>query len=120
MVGGMELTEDGHPPSARKICSALKRLREDSGLSQMELATRVGVPQNYISRWEQGRVPGLEDLWILETVGLLIEHGTVLRAAGFVGAEPGGHTTREMIESDPQLPGKTREMLLAAYDAATT
>ncbi len=34
--------------------SPLKRLREEAGLSQQELATRIGVAVATISRWERG------------------------------------------------------------------
>ncbi len=34
--------------------SPLKKLREQAGLSQQELATRIGVAVATISRWERG------------------------------------------------------------------
>jgi putative transcriptional regulator len=34
--------------------SPLKRLREEAGLSQQELASRIGVGLATISRWERG------------------------------------------------------------------
>ena len=34
--------------------SPLKKLREEAGLSQQELATRIGVAVATISRWERG------------------------------------------------------------------
>lgn len=37
--------------------SPLKRLREAAGLSQQELATRIGVGITTISRWERGVSP---------------------------------------------------------------
>lgn len=41
----------------------LKELREDSGLSMSELANKIGVSTNTISRWERGeRIPNLEAL----------------------------------------------------------
>ncbi|MBD2256998.1 helix-turn-helix transcriptional regulator [Pseudanabaena sp. FACHB-2040] len=39
--------------------SALKRLREAAGLSQQELASRIGVGVTTISRWERGVSPAM-------------------------------------------------------------
>ncbi len=34
----------------------LRQLREDRGWSQLDLALRLGVSQNAVSKWESGRV----------------------------------------------------------------
>lgn len=40
---------------ANKVCGGcLARLRRESGLTQVELATRLGVPQSYVSKVETG------------------------------------------------------------------
>ena len=40
---------------ANKVCGGcLARLRRESGLTQVELATRLGVPQSYVSKIETG------------------------------------------------------------------
>jgi len=39
--------------------SPLKRLREAAGLSQQELAYRIGVAVTTISRWERGASPAM-------------------------------------------------------------
>jgi len=39
--------------------SPLKRLREAAGLSQQELASRIGVGLATISRWERGVSPAM-------------------------------------------------------------
>ena len=41
------------------VDSALKRLREAAGLSQQELAARIGVGVTTISRWERGVSPAM-------------------------------------------------------------
>lgn len=39
--------------------SPIARLRMDRGLTQSQLAERIGCPQSSVSRWEQtGKVPG--------------------------------------------------------------
>lgn len=37
--------------------SLLKKLREEAGLSQQELASRIGVAISTLSRWERGQTP---------------------------------------------------------------
>jgi transcriptional regulator with XRE-family HTH domain len=50
--------------SPQRIGTVLKRIREDKGLSQLELATRAGVAQGYVSELEAGRKknPGIVTL----------------------------------------------------------
>ena len=50
--------------SPQRISRALKRLREDKGLSQAALAKLSGVAQGYISQMEAGekKNPGIETL----------------------------------------------------------
>ncbi|HEY9877255.1 MAG TPA: helix-turn-helix transcriptional regulator [Leptolyngbyaceae cyanobacterium] len=47
------------PPPNPGQDSALKRLREAAGLSQQELAMRIGVGVTTISRWERGASPAM-------------------------------------------------------------
>ncbi len=48
-------------PKEVLICRNVKRFREESGLSQSELAAMVGVVENTIRKWEQfDRVPSTE------------------------------------------------------------
>ncbi|HEY9880160.1 MAG TPA: helix-turn-helix transcriptional regulator [Leptolyngbyaceae cyanobacterium] len=47
------------PPPNPGQDSALKRLREAAGLSQQELAFRIGVGVTTISRWERGASPAM-------------------------------------------------------------
>ena len=45
----------------------LKEIRKDKGLSMSELANKIGVSTNTISRWERGeRIPNLEALVTLD------------------------------------------------------
>lgn len=48
-----------------KLCLALRKLREDAGLKQVDLANRLGKPQSYISKYESGE-KGLEFLEVRE------------------------------------------------------
>lgn len=106
-----------HPPDASKFHALLVKLREEEGISQADLSRRVGVTQTYISRWEQTRVPPLEMIWRLEVLGFDLAPGTITRALGFV---QDASTIPELIASDANLNSKSREILLAAYEAATS
>ncbi len=65
------------------VCAAIRRAREAAGLTQSDLAIRVGVRQAHVSRWEHGVRPTLERLAEIERA-LQIRRGDLLRAAGFV------------------------------------
>lgn len=44
----------------------IKKLRTDEGISQRELAEKIGVKQNYISQWESNtKKPGYDMLVLL-------------------------------------------------------
>lgn len=38
----------------RRLCRRLRELREESGLSQTELAERLGVTQSFVTKYERG------------------------------------------------------------------
>ena len=43
--------------------SAIKRIREQKGISQKDFAEALGVTPGAVSHWEQGRrKPGIDDL----------------------------------------------------------
>lgn len=49
------LTADAMPrPEPRHLLDSLRRLRTDAGLSQVELASRLGKPQSFVSKVETG------------------------------------------------------------------
>mgnify|MGYP003877203753 CR=1 FL=1 len=43
----------------------LRRWREESGLSQAQVASRLGILQSTVSRWERGHPVALDDLRLL-------------------------------------------------------
>ncbi len=49
-----------------RLCEMLAELRRQAGLSQEELAQRIGKHQTFISKLEAGvRRPGLLDVWAI-------------------------------------------------------
>lgn len=38
----------------QQLCALLRQLRHDAGLTQMEVAHRLGVPQSFVSKYESG------------------------------------------------------------------
>lgn len=99
-----------------RISQAL-RIEREGRITQGELARRLGVPQNYVSRWETGARPiKLDDLERIEAA-VEIPKGTILRRAGYVDDPT---DTRTMIAGDPTLAPPERSDLLALYDALST
>jgi len=37
-----------------KLCRVLREIRQEQGITQVELAERVNMPQSYVSKYEQG------------------------------------------------------------------
>lgn len=57
--------------AALRLEDDLMRLREASGLSQRELARRLGVSQPFVAKLESGRVKNLELRTLVRTVAAL-------------------------------------------------
>jgi transcriptional regulator with XRE-family HTH domain len=74
-----------------KFGDQLKRARENSGLTQKELAERVGIDDSYISRIERGSPPPARDkvLSLVQALGISgkAERATFLLAAGCASTE---------------------------------
>ncbi len=43
-----------HTEAYRRFLTRLRRAREEAGLTQVEVATRIGRPQSYVSKCESG------------------------------------------------------------------
>lgn len=85
----------------------LRRLREDAGLSQEELAERLGMKQQRISTFERNAVMPREDLIIKLADALDIPPARLFEASRFQGVLPLGPERRarllELRERDWQL-----------------
>lgn len=38
----------------QRLCTLLRRIRRDAGLTQVQVAERLGVPQSFVSKYESG------------------------------------------------------------------
>jgi len=58
-----------------KLLKLLKRIRQDRGIRQVELANRLGVPQSFVSKYESGdrRLDVLELRQVCEAIGISLE-----------------------------------------------
>lgn len=43
-----------HSPRYRKFLERFRRARKDAGLTQVEVAKRLGLPQSFVSKCESG------------------------------------------------------------------
>jgi transcriptional regulator with XRE-family HTH domain len=69
---------------AVRLGEGLRGARGVAGIHQAELARRLGVPPNYVNRWEAGgRRLDIETIEQAEQV-MSVPRGTVLRLAGYV------------------------------------
>ena len=58
----------------QQLCALLRQLRHDAGLTQVEVARRLEVPQSFVSKYESGerRLDVIELKYILEALGSTI------------------------------------------------
>jgi transcriptional regulator with XRE-family HTH domain len=103
------------PPDPLAVCRTIRALREQAGLTQADLARKLRIPQSYIHRWEQNRVPRLDDLYRVEVDGFGLRPGSILIETGFC-LPPS--TTEEALANDVRLSPTKRRIVTAAYQAA--
>jgi transcriptional regulator with XRE-family HTH domain len=97
---------------------ALRRAREEHGLSKRGLALKIGVTQSAVWQWEEGRVsPRPELLAVLERA-LDLAPGALALLLGYLppeGVRKAPVSVTEAIEADPRLGSKERKLLVAMY-----
>lgn len=59
----------------QQLCVLLRELRQEAGLTQVELAGRLDVPQSFISKYETGerRLDVVELRHVAEAIGTTLE-----------------------------------------------
>jgi transcriptional regulator with XRE-family HTH domain len=101
-------------PGRAELGAAIKNAYANK-LTQAELARRLGVAQNTVSRWSTGDVePSLADIYRIEQI-CGVTRGHILRAAGYVAE---ALHPEDVIDLDVRLDPARRELLLSAYRAA--
>ena len=85
-----------HTPDYRVLCAELRRMRGDAGLSQRDLAARLGVPHSWVAKVEAGerRIDLVEFCWFASACGA--DPLTVLE--GIVGRTRSFHAVRHVKE----------------------
>ena len=58
-----------------KLCTLLKKTRQDKGIRQVELAEKLGVPQSFVSKYESGdrRLDVLELRQVCNAIGISLQ-----------------------------------------------
>ena len=60
----------------QQLCALLRELRRGARLTQVEVATRLGVPQSFVSKYESGerRLDVIELRHVAEAIGTNLEN----------------------------------------------
>ena len=94
-----------------RVAQAIKEVRQQAGLSQNDLALKLGVVQPTISGWERGEnSPGLSDLSRIEKA---CGHpkGAIFRLAGLTEELP----IEDLLLTDPRLTPELRRIAVEQY-----
>jgi transcriptional regulator with XRE-family HTH domain len=64
-----------HSDEHERFRGLLRKARVEAGLTQMELASRLGVPQSFVSKYESGerRLDVLELRLVCQAVGVSLQ-----------------------------------------------
>jgi transcriptional regulator with XRE-family HTH domain len=105
-------------PELEAFSDALKRAREDSGLSLRALADAVEASHTVVAQWERGEhAPRPPRIRMLEHV-LQLPPGSLSRLLGYWPAESADAPPVSVIEAvraDPRLGERDRRILTAVY-----
>jgi transcriptional regulator with XRE-family HTH domain len=97
---------------------ALRRAREEAGLSQRALARAVGRTHGAVWQWEEGRgAPDPATIARLEAL-LRLQPDSLARPLGYVPSSPEASTiasVADAVDADPRLGESERELLRAVY-----
>ncbi len=80
-------TAAGEPSQAPDLATRIRALRKSLDLSQASFASRVGVDQSNVSRWENGALP--DDAHIVRLAELASQHPAAFRYGRFPETDPG-------------------------------
>lgn len=72
---GQSMGKTNKDMQREKLQELLKRIRQDKGIRQIELAEKLGVPQSFISKYESGdrHLDVLELRKVCEAMGISLQ-----------------------------------------------
>jgi transcriptional regulator with XRE-family HTH domain len=116
MPGGRPTSQKASPLGQR-----IAQARQQAGLSQSELATKLGVGRSNVAQWERFAVAlKPEQLAALaDTLAVPVETFLGRKAHGKRGGGPVGRA-RAVFERVSQLPRATQQRILASVEDALT
>lgn len=117
--GGHEVSRKSQKRSDESIGSRIARLRRDKGITQIELAERLGVSQPVVSDYERGAIR-LHGELILELARIFgTSTDEILGKADVDQAAPSLRNRRLLrrVQAIDQLPRRDQEALLRTIDA---
>lgn len=99
--------------TARAVRAAIAGLEG----GQSEVSRRTGITQPEVSKLARGARPTPINIWEIQQIEIACGRppGFILQEIGYLPRERGA---REAIMADPDLDEPSRQMLVAAYDAA--
>ncbi|HUY49677.1 MAG TPA: helix-turn-helix transcriptional regulator [Streptosporangiaceae bacterium] len=111
----------GHDMPSPFIPGRLRELRAEAGLSQAELASKLGSDARQVSRYENGKVaPSLEAaVRIAETFNITLDYLLIPDAPRRPLRSPGGPIDAKLADL-AHLTDDERATILAVIDAITT
>lgn len=74
----------------QRLCALLRQLREEAGLTQVEVAERLDEPQSFVSKYESGerRLDVIELHHVAEAIGVPIRTVLARFEPGWVDPTP--------------------------------
>lgn len=113
-------TTRGSDDADLKAAQARAIQRAISGLDggQSEVSRRTGITQPEVSKLTRASRPSPLNIWEMRAIETACGRppGFILQEMGWLPRE---RSAREAIMSDPDLDAPSRQMLVAAYDAAS-
>ena len=90
------MTDSVWTPGYKAVVEAVVSMREEAGLTQRELAERIGREQSFVGRIEtrERRIDLVEFVWIC-------------RCCGFDGEKELAKVTKQVLELIPKRPNKS-------------
>lgn len=96
------------------VCQAVRAVRLEKGISQVQVAEALNLLQPYVSAWERFRVPTVDQIRQIEGV-LGVAPGTILRRAGYV-EDIASMRIEHHIKLDPDLSAESKKALVEFLD----